>query len=147
MTIKAQLDEFIDRFDPEIAKRARALLKKMRARLPGTTELIYDSHNALVIGFASSDRASDAIFSIALYPRWINLFFAHGATLPDPKKLLKGSGKQVRHIRIDDAAQLDDPPIVALMKTALARCEPFDPGTPRQTILKAIAPNPRPRRP
>jgi hypothetical protein len=53
--------------------------------------------------------------------------------LPDPKNILTGDGKQVRHVRLDDAAVPDDPGVVALMKAALARCAPFDPDTPRRT--------------
>jgi hypothetical protein len=122
-------------------------LKKMRERLPGSVEFVYDNYSALAIGFSPNERPSQAVFSIVLYPRWINLFFLRGATLPDPKKLLAGTGKQVRHVRIDDAGLLDDPGIVALMKAALARCEPFDPDVPRRTIVKAVSANPRPRRP
>ncbi len=40
----------------------------MRSYLPGATELVYDNYNALAIGFGPSERASEAIFSIALYP-------------------------------------------------------------------------------
>jgi hypothetical protein len=147
MAREVPLDDFIDRYTPEIARRARAVLKKMRRRLPGSVELVYDNYGALAIGFSPSERPSGALFSIALYPRWINLFFLHGATLPDPKGLLQGDGTRVRHVRIDDAATLDDPAIVALMKAALARWEPFDPSAPRRTIVKAVCPNPRPRRP
>ena len=48
----------------------------LRAAAPGAIELVYDNYNALGIGFAATEKASDVIFSIALYPRWINLFFA-----------------------------------------------------------------------
>jgi hypothetical protein len=147
MAREIPLDDFIDRYTPEIARRARAILKKMRELLPGAFEFVYDNYSALAIGFSPTDRPSKAVLSIALYPRWINLFFLRGAALPDPKKLLQGSGKQVRHVRIDDAALLDDPAIVALIKAALARGEPFDPALPRRTIVKAVSANPRPRRP
>jgi len=54
----------------------------MRARLPGAVELVYDNHNALAIGFGPTERASDAVFSIALFPRWVSLFFLRGRTSP-----------------------------------------------------------------
>jgi len=34
--------------------------------------------------------------SIALHPRRVNLFFLHGAKLPDPDGLLEGDGARVR---------------------------------------------------
>lgn len=91
-----QLAGFIARFTPEIAAVAEAALVKMRACVPGAIELVYDNYNALAIGFGPTERASDAILSIALYPRCVYLFFLWGANLPDPQKLLKGSGKRAR---------------------------------------------------
>jgi hypothetical protein len=39
-------------------------LAKMRARLPGAVELVYDNYNALAIGFGPTERTSEAVFSI-----------------------------------------------------------------------------------
>src|SRR5262245_30935320 len=101
-----QLADFIAKYTPEIGALARAALTKMRARLPGAIELVYDNYNALAIGFSPTERTSDVIFSIALYPRWVSLFFFPGVDLPDPQKLLKGGGKTVRHIILESAADL-----------------------------------------
>ncbi len=83
---KAQLDSFMAKFTPEIAAHAKATLREMRKLYPTALELVYDNYNALAIGFAPSDRASEGIFSIALYPRWVTLFFLQGAALPIPKE-------------------------------------------------------------
>lgn len=143
---EAQLTRFIAKYSPEIAALARAVLGKMRARLPGAVELVYDNYNALVVGFGSTERVSDVIFSIALYPRWINLFFLHGAGLRDPKRRLKGNGKVVRHVVLNDAEDLDDPAVVELMARALERSEvPFT--GPGRFVIKSVSANQRPRRP
>jgi hypothetical protein len=142
------LQAFIDRFTPEIATLARACLQKMRTRLPGAVQLVYDNYNALAIGFGPSGRASDAIFSIVLYPRWVTLFFLQGAGLPDPSKLLKGSGKVVRHIVLAAAADLDQPAIQALMTIALNRARaPLDPAALGDLEIRSISAKQRPRRP
>ena len=78
------------------------MLAKLRARLPGAIELVYDKKRSLVIGFCPDERASHVINSIAIYTKWINLYFFEGDTLPDPEGLLQGSGDTVRHIRITD---------------------------------------------
>ena len=57
MQARAQLARFIAKFSPEVAARARAILARMRARLPGAVELVYDNYNALAIGFGPSGRA------------------------------------------------------------------------------------------
>jgi hypothetical protein len=121
----------------------------MRKQLPGTFELVYDNYNVLAIGFSPTERASDAIFSIALYPRWINLFFLQGAILPDPHKLLKGKGKQVRHIVIGDPTILEEAPVKALIIQAL-RSAKLPPGPKRlrgKLIIKSVSAKQRPRRP
>ena len=143
-----QVHAFIDCFTPEIAALARAAIGKMRRRLPGAHRLVYDNFNALVIGFGPTERAGDAWFSLAIYPKWINLFFLDGARLKDPKKRLKGAGSQVRHIRLTDVALLDDPDISALMDAELKLGDVrHDPKQKSQLIIKAIAPKQRPRRP
>jgi len=143
-----QLAGFIAKYTPEIGALAHAALAKMRARLPGAIELVYDNYNALAIGFSPTERASDVIFSIALYPRWVSLFFFPGVDLPDPEMLLKGSGKVTRHIVLKDAADLDKPAIKALMKHALERsAKPLDKTGPGRIVIKSISAKQRPRRP
>ena len=145
---QSQLDGFIDKFTPEIAAQARVILRKMRERLPGAVELVYDNYNALAFGFGPSERVSEVIFSIALYPRWVSLFFFQGVGLPDPDNLLKGSGNQVRHIVLTDPEVLDLPGVQMLMNHALERAyEPIDPAQPRRLIIKSISAKQRPRRP
>lgn len=144
---KRQLAGFIAKFTPEVAALAEEVLAKMRQRLPGAIELVYDNYNALAIGFGPNERASDAIFSIALFPRWVSLFFLHGASLNDPQKLLKGSGKVVRHIVLENAAVLDQPAVRALMAQALQDAEPLDPACANRIVIKLTSAKQRPRRP
>jgi hypothetical protein len=145
---ESQLDAFLDKYTPAIATLARACLAKMRARLPGAVQLVYDNYNALAIGFGPSERASEAVFSIALYPRWVTLFFLQGAGLPDPRRILKGSGKVVRHIVLASAADLDQPAIQDLMGQALKRAEAgIDPAAPGRLVIRSVSARQRPRRP
>ncbi|MGD0911104.1 MAG: hypothetical protein ABR928_04370 [Terracidiphilus sp.] len=143
-----QLAGFIARYTPEVAELAEAALNKMRSRYPTALELIYDNYNALAIGFCPTERASDGIFSIALYPRWVSLFFLQGARLPDPARILKGGGNQVRHIVLPNPSLLDDPAVTALMNEAVARARvPFNPKGAHRLIIKSVSAKQRPRRP
>jgi hypothetical protein len=143
-----QLAAFIAKYRPEIGALAQEALAKMRARLPGAIELVYDNYNALAIGFSPTERTSDVIFSITLYPRWVSLFFFRGADLPDPQKLLKGGGKQVRHIVLESAADLDKPAVKALMDRAIERsARPISGAAPGRIIIKSISAKQRQRRP
>jgi hypothetical protein len=139
-----QLDEFLSRYTPEIRALGEAVIAKMRERLPGAVQIVYDNYNALVVGFGSSERASDAAFSIALYPKTIRLFFLQGAELPDPRKLLEGEGKVVRSIVVRSPDDLDRPAVRALMKEAL-KLQPI-PAAGGGLVIRSISKKQRPRR-
>jgi len=143
-----QLEGFIDKYPAAIGVCARSALIKLRAFVPGAYQLVYDNYNTLAIGFGPTDRASDAIVSIALYPRWVNLFFLNGAGLPDPQKLLNGSGARVRSIRLKDAADLDGPAVRTLIAEAVKRsAQPFDASAGASLVIKSVSEKQRPRRP
>lgn len=145
---EAELEGFMRKYSPAMAGQIREVLARMRARLPGAVELVYDNYNALAIGFGSGERMSDVIFSIACYPRWVSLFFFPGVGLDDPKKLLKGSGKQTRHIVLTSPAMLDDLAVMALMKQALKKAgDPINRKQPNRIVIKSISAKQRPRRP
>ena len=147
-TPENQLNEFIGKYTPAIQAAAKEALKKMRHRLPGAVELVYDNYNALAIGFGPTERASELFFSIALYPRWVTLFVMNGVHLPDPHCILKGSGKGVRHVVLEDASTLDQPAVRTIMKLALDRAPlRLDPKCPNRIVIKSISAKQRPRRP
>ena len=143
-----QLASFIAKFTPEVAALARSILAAMRARYPTAIKLVYDNYNALAIGFGPSEKTSQAIFSVAVFPRWVSLFFLQGKQLPDPEGILQGSGNVARHIRLPSAGRLDELSVKNLMHEATARAAvPFSAhGTPR-LIIKSISAKQRPRRP
>jgi hypothetical protein len=145
---QARLDTVLGRFTLEVEDLARRLLDRMRLLVPGATLMVYDNYNALAIGFAPGDKVSRAVLSLALYPRWVNLFFLFGAGLPDPHALLQGKGSRVRHIRCLDEGVLDDPRVLALIAEAVERAEPpFDPAAEQKMIVKMALAKRRPRRP
>jgi hypothetical protein len=139
---------FLSRYDPAIAKVAKAAVARLRKELPGAVELVYDNYNALVMGFGPTEHASEAIVSIALYPRWVTLFFLQGARLADPARLLKGAGSRVRHIVLSDVAILDQPAVRGLIRQAIATApRPIDATARRRMVVRAVSPKQRPRRP
>jgi hypothetical protein len=149
MAPEKQLAGFIAKFTPEVAALAEAILAKMRARFPNAVQMVYDNYNFLVIGFGPTERTSEAIFSIALFARGVSLCFLQAAAkLPDPGKLLRGTGKQARHIRLENVDVLDRPAVKALMSEAIKRAAvPFDSAAQGRLIIKSISAKQRPRRP
>lgn len=146
---KAQLDAFLDRFAPDVAKSSSGVLAAMRKICPGAIELVYDNYNALAIGFADGERVKDVWFSIAVYPRWASLFFFKTLPLKDPAKLLKGSGKTTRHIVLKDGTKtLAEPGVRKLIDQALEKAGwPFAAGGRGRIVIKSVSARQRPRRP
>jgi hypothetical protein len=105
----------LSKFDTPIAKLARKARTALRRRMPTAFELVYDNYNALAIGFCSTERASDCIVSVAVFPKNVALSFYYGAALPDPDGLLQGSGKQNRYIRVVDGDTARRPEVLALI--------------------------------
>lgn len=147
-TAKAQLDGFIAKYSPDVAKLGSAAIARMRKMLPAALVLVYDNYNALAVGFGPNERASEIVFSIAMFPRWVSLFFAKGVGLPDPHKRLSGSGSVVRHVVLTNLAVLDDPQVRELMQQALARAGvSLQAGKRGAIVIKSISVRQRPRRP
>jgi hypothetical protein len=142
-----QLNTSIGRFDPRIRKLVREARAKLRRRLPTAIELVYDGYNALAIGFASSERMSDTIVSLAVYARGVNLYFMYGAALADPHHLLLGGGNQGRFVRLESPATLDRREIDELLAAAIEEGETPLPRSGRgHTVIKSVSPKQRRRR-
>ncbi|HWE85436.1 MAG TPA: hypothetical protein VG267_10860 [Terracidiphilus sp.] len=143
-----QLASFLDKYAPDVAALARATRARMRALYPSALELVYDNYNALAIGYAPSEKTSEAIFSVALFPRWVSLFFLQAQGLPDPTKLLKGSGNVAKHVVLPSVEALDHPALRQLMAEAVSRAKvPFPADSEHRLIIKSISAKQRPRRP
>ncbi len=148
MSTETEIATFLAKYTPEIAAQLLGARVKLQALFPQGFELVYDNYNALVFCFSPTDRASEAILSIAGYPRWITLFFAKGRTLQDPAGLLQGTGSIIRSLRLDSPADLDRPEIRALITQAIQPHLPaLATAPPLHTLLKSISASQRPRRP
>jgi hypothetical protein len=147
-TAERQLAGFIAKFTPETAALIRAARAKMRKRIPRAIELVYDNYNFFVIGYGPSEKASEAIFSIAAQAKGVALCFLQGAGLPDPLGVLRGSGRLVRNIRLETAATLDRPEVRALIQAALDGAKtPMSPRDEHRLVIKSVSAKQRPRRP
>jgi hypothetical protein len=147
----AQLSAFLSRFSPEIVGLVKRCLPKIRRAIPCSYQLIYEYSNSLVVAFSMSERGYEAIVAIAIFPRGIRLYF--DKSLPDPKRLLKGSGTKVRSLTIKAASDLDHADIQALFKAAIKRSGvTFSKTRSTHMIVKSASTKPssktqRPKRP
>jgi hypothetical protein len=146
-TNEPRLARFIQKFDAKNATLIRSVRNVLRKRLPTANELVYDNYNFFVIGYCSTERPSDCIVSIAAGANGVGLSFYYGATLPDPHKLLLGSGSQNRFIRIESAGTLSRPEVQELIAAAIAQAKsPLPETVTGKLIIRSISKKQRPRR-
>ncbi|HYM12109.1 MAG TPA: DUF1801 domain-containing protein, partial [Bryobacterales bacterium] len=142
-----QLAGFINKFDPTHAALIRSLRKALRKRLPTANELVWDNYNFFVIAYSATERPSDSIVSIAAAANGVGLAFYYGAKLPDPHKLLLGSGSQNRFIRVESAATLERPEVKEIIAAAIELAKtPLPAKGGRELIIRSISEKQKPRR-
>lgn len=149
-TAKQQLETFIDKFTDEMAAQIRFAHKAMQKHWPTAHRMVYDNYNFLVIGFGSTERTSEAIFSLACQKSGVTLFFLQGTRIPqllDPNKLLKGSGSTVRSVKLVPIDLINDPRVVALMQAANQHASIPMPTAGKSVLtIRSVSAKQRPRR-
>jgi hypothetical protein len=144
-TPSAQFSAFLSRFPPEIVALVKRCLPKLRRAFPGANQLVYDYSNSLVVAFGISERGYEAIVAMAIFPRWVRLYF--DKSLPDPKGLLEGSGSKVRSVTLKAATDLDHGDIHALIKAAIKHSGiTFPRARSTRMIIKSESKKQRPKK-
>lgn len=109
--------EYLDSFSPtvrELAWRARALVF---AVMPEIAETVYPAMNVIRYG-TDGNRMAGLVCYLAPLKAGVNLGFIHGVSLPDPESLLEGTGKNLRHVKLRTAADVEAPALCALLEAA-----------------------------
>ncbi|MGC4060886.1 MAG: DUF1801 domain-containing protein [Aquabacterium sp.] len=147
-TVAQQVAGFIGKYTPEIEATIQACRETVQGLFPRGVELVYDNYNALVFAYAPSEQASEAVLSLAAYPRWVTLFFAQGAHLSDPAGLLEGEGVLIRGIPHITPEKLRSAPVRALIAQAMAPAQAALAQAPLlKTVVKSVSAKQRARRP
>jgi hypothetical protein len=116
-----ELRGYLAAFDPAIGRLFLAARAAVLEAAPDANELVYDAYNAVSVAFTFTDRLAGAFCHVAAYTSYVNLGFNHGAELPDPAKLLRGTGTRIRHVRVSSAEDLRSPALRALLRAAVAQ--------------------------
>jgi hypothetical protein len=147
MSPEQQLRAFVAKFEPAHQRLIRAARSLMRERFPTATELVYDNYNFFVIGYSSTGRPSDAVLSIAAAANGVMLCFLFGAKLADPHRLLSGSGRQTRFLKLANGSELADPRVLDLISVANQQAKvPMQPDAKAKLVIRSISAKQRPRR-
>lgn len=110
-------DDVIAEASPEIqalARSARALLADV---MPGVTEVPWARQRIAGYGVGPK-KMSQHFCYIAPFKQHVNLGFFYGARLDDPENLLEGVGADLRHIKLRQSADLENPAVRRLIELA-----------------------------
>jgi Domain of unknown function (DU1801) len=105
-----------------IQKLALAARKLILEEAPEASEFVYEVYT-IADHFAFTERPSDAFVFTTTHANWVNLGFNFGSRLSDPAGLLRGDGKWIRHVRIAQAKDLENPGVRELIRAAIAAGE------------------------
>ena len=145
---EAELRRLITKFAPAQQRLVGAMRRSLRKRLPTAHEIVYEYKDCFVISCSPNEHGYEGVFAIRGSADGVRLYFNRGKGLPDPEKLLQGSGSQVRWIPVEGASTLARPAVARLIAEALARNRvPFARTGRGPVVLRSVAAKPRKRRP
>jgi len=106
-------------YDPHVSSLALALREIVLEEAPEAMESIAKGY-AVAIGFSFTGKPmKDGFCHVVTYSGHVNLGFNRGSQLPDPARILKGTGKSIRHITIRNHDELDSPVIRRYLQAAI----------------------------
>src|SRR5262245_48614057 len=106
----AAFDEYLADQAPKKQSIIRALRKFVKRAAPQLQESMKWGNGCWLKG------KHPVSYVYSGYPGYVQFGFFRGARLKDPKKLLEGDGKFVRHIKLFKPSDIDEPAFRALLK-------------------------------
>ena len=117
--------EFVDalrRFEPDVQDLAAAARAVVLDEIGPCYECIFLMRKIVSILYGTTEkRMKDNICLLVVYRDHVNLLFPRGVDLKDPKGLLEGSGKAMRHVKMRTAGDVDRPAVRQLIAQARKR--------------------------
>lgn len=110
----------VARVAPGRDRLVSATRRALRTRLPTAHEIVYEYSDAVVISFSPNEHGYLGVLGIRASADGVGLFFNRASELPDPEKLLHGSGKLARALPLEGAATLTRPAVARLIDAAVA---------------------------
>jgi hypothetical protein len=117
---ETELRGLIARFAPAHQRLIDTMRRRLRKRLPTAHEVVYEYRDFFVISYSPSEHGYEGVLAIRASADGVRLYFSRGKGLPDPEKLLRGSG-QTRWLDVEGASTLARPAVAGLIDEAIAR--------------------------
>ncbi len=106
-----EIEAWMNEHSDELGAIARDWFDVMRDCGADVRELLHDGHPTACVG--------DAAFAyVNSFTAHVNVGFFHGAELPDSNRLLEGTGKFMRHVKLRPQGEVDSAALLELVNTA-----------------------------
>lgn len=107
------VDAWLEGNSGELGNLVRDWFEVFRQRGQDIREVLHDGHPTACVG--------DAAFGyVNAFTSHVNVGFFHGSELPDPDRLLVGSGKFMRHVKLRPGMPVDRMALARLIENACA---------------------------
>ncbi len=98
-----------------LAWKARELIFEIA---PEISETVYPQMKVIRYGL-DGNKMGALVYGLMPTKAGVSLGFMHGTDLADPKGLLEGTGKNLRHVKLKTLADVTSPALRQLVKVAL----------------------------
>jgi len=114
-----ELLEFLGRYDLQVRSLALGLRAVVHEEMAPCHEYIFAMRSKIVLLYGATERViDDGMCHINVFVRHVNLGFSRGAELDDPRGVLRGTGKAMRHITLKTLSDLNRPEIRTYLREA-----------------------------
>jgi len=109
---------FLSSYNPEVRKLASQARELIFSLVPNAQEKVRPGWK--VIHFSLGGKMKDIFCGIGPQKTYIGIFLPRAVDLDDPKSLLEGTGKKMRHVKIKTAEEMKNPALKSLIAAAAA---------------------------
>jgi hypothetical protein len=106
-----EVDVWLSAQRPELRTIAERWFGRLRACGDDVLDLMHD-------GLASACIGDVPFAYVGVFKAHVNVGFFYGAELPDPARLLQGSGRRMRHVTLKPGAGFDEEALRVLIDAA-----------------------------
>jgi hypothetical protein len=143
MKTPPELKDALERFEPEVQALAAAARAVVLDVVGPCYECIFPIKRLVSVLYSTTEkRMKDNIGLLVVYRDHVNLMFPRGVDLKDPKGLLEGAGKAMRHVKMHAAADVDRPGVRHLLSQANKRQGLGKPDEPLRRVLTSLKSRP-----
>jgi hypothetical protein len=120
-----ELLSMLAQYDLKVGELGLALRDLVLQEAPSANEILYQSYAVSMI-YSFTERWTQGFCYISVYKRHVNLGFHRGAELNDPKELLVGDGKIMRHLKIESPDDLKQPYLRKFIRASIKRAREIE---------------------